>query len=376
MSLRLWISITGALAALALCGLATSCTEPNPAYDPDPLLAGECRSGTEVTETFSAFGRPEKLDLLFIVDTSGDVDGLQEVLANSVSRYGELLRMAEIDARAAVATTNASGEVQLAGPGVSAAGCESNDTVVSDVDGSTFADELRCNLLLGARDRAFDQPLMVLDRLLAAGTGTEFFRSDARLMVVVATKDDDCSSEEELSGSPGDGCTAEDRELVEVPELVARWREDREATDELALVAIAGPPSGVSADEARPVCSSTLGSVYPANRLYRATQLFGDQGFFASACTDDVFGPLATAFDSFVSRSTVTLCPNSVVVQEPLSVLASNEDGEEAVQFGSDGFVFMGSTDDCPQGAIRFAGDALRGADEVEIDYCTIAAPQ
>lgn len=57
-------------------------------------------------------------------------------------------------------------------------------------------------------------------------------------------------------------------------------------------------------------------------------------------------------------------------------MLASNEDGEEAVPFGSEGFVFMGSTDDCPQGAIRFAGDALRGADEVEIDYCTFATPE
>ena len=71
--------------------LAAGCVSENPAYDPNPLLPDECREGAEVSETFASFGRPEKLDILFVVDGSGDgVEALLRFLVFGLLRLFQL----------------------------------------------------------------------------------------------------------------------------------------------------------------------------------------------------------------------------------------------------------------------------------------------
>lgn len=348
---------------IALLAL-TACTRPNPAYDANPELPDSCRTGVETSEKFTAFPDPAKLDILFVVDASGDdPQALQEVFANAVAPIGGALRELDLDVRAAVATTDASAG-SLAGPGKSGPDCEGNAKLVADLGEDDWGTTLRCNLFAPMAESRFDQPLAVVDGLLAEPP-EGFLREDARLLVVVGTRGDDCSSSSPLTGAPRQVCPTAD--LDDVQTLVEGWLAAIPTRDALGLAVFAGPPSEVGAAEGRPVCSSTVGSALAANRLFEATTLFGELGYFSSICTDDVFRPLADVITSFAGDATTTICPASELTHEPLEVLA----GGQPVPLGEAGFTYLGPTADCANGAIRFASDALRDVDEVEITYCT-----
>ncbi len=356
------------LPLLALAAVA--CTEPNPAYDPNPVALGECRAGVEVGETISEFERPEKLDVLFVVDGSGDVEDLQQVLSDSVSEFLGTLNLLALDTHVAVATTDASGEAQLARPGRLADGCASNSTVVAKSTDSNWISATRCNVFQGGQSGSgFDQPLRVVERLVDAGAGQEFFRADARLLVVIVTKDDDCSSEDPLSGIPRDVC-ANNPDLVDVGDTIDAWRASRLTTDSFALAVIAGPPSDQERMDRRPVCSSTVGSVFPANRLFRATELLGDGGYFSTACTDDIAPWLISIGKDFAANGTATFCPGAELAHEPLSVVLFDGEDQEEVRLG-EGYRYLGSTDSCENGAVQFAASSLRGIDEISLEYCS-----
>lgn len=348
------------------------CTQPNPAFEPDPYLPGECREGVEVAETFETFERPEKLDVLFVMDSSGDVGDLQDVVARAMPQFAALLDEANVDGAIAVATSDASSDAMLSGPVTDVEGCEDNDVAVAKTSSSNWSEAVACNLRQGNDGSDFDQPLGVVDTHLSAGAGNEFFRSDARLLIVVVTKNDDCTTREPASGAAEEVCHDEDV-LVDVVDMAREWRDGRTASDSIALAVFGGPPSRVAEEQGRPVCNSTIGAVEPGNRLYRATRAFGDLGFYFSACTDDVFAPLATVVDRFVDDATVTLCPGAALVHEPLSVVSTTEEeGQQPVPFGPDGFLYLGATSDCQEGALEFSGDAIRGVEQIDVEYCTL----
>lgn len=365
--MRRWrTAILGCVWPLALA--VGGCTEPNPAYDPAPV--GDCSDGTEVGETFSDFERPEKLDVLVVVDASGDVEDLQRELSVAVGEFLRTMEILEIDTRAAVATTGATG-AELAKPGRLADGCETNDVVIASSTTSNWIEAMRCNVMQGSRDASdFDQPLQVVSRLLEAGAGAEFFREDARLLIVVASKDDDCSSEQMLSGAPREVCPR-NPSLIDVDDAVDGWLSVRMTRDSLALAVIAGPASDESPQAMRPVCSGALGSVYAGNRLHRATLALGRYGLFSSACTDDLAPPLAAVASRFVSDGTVTFCTRQATTREPLSVVTFDGEDQDVVEQGADGYVYLGPDGACETGAIQFAASALRGVEDVSIEYCS-----
>lgn len=356
---------TGLAVGVLSIATAMSCTRANRYYDPNPALPDECRAGVETTATFTAFPRTEKLDLLFVVDASSDDPAaLQEVFANAIAPLGQLLSEMDLDVRAAVATTN-SAHGGLIGPGTAAPGCESNDAVLAELDGE-WGRTMRCNLFAVADVNPFDEPLEVVDALLT-DPPEGFLRDDARLLVVVGTRSDDCSSSEELDGDPREACAT--AELTRVADFVESWRARSTSPDAMALAVFAGPPSVVSSEAGRPVCSSAVGSALPAARLFETARLLGAQGSFDSVCTDDVFRPLAGVIDAFVARGTATLCPPSAMLHEPLAVRAGGAD----VPLGEDGVIYLGPTEGCANGALRFAAPALAGVDEIELTYCTEA---
>src|SRR5690606_6517639 len=102
---RMKNSIFLSLAAFGLLG----CTEPNPAFNPDPLLPGECRAGNRAEQSFDAYERPEKLDVLILVDSSGDVERMQDKFAQAAQPWLEDLKARGLDVWAAVTTTDLDG---------------------------------------------------------------------------------------------------------------------------------------------------------------------------------------------------------------------------------------------------------------------------
>ncbi|MEZ4461417.1 MAG: hypothetical protein R3E66_17210 [bacterium] len=363
-----------AIFSLIVALAAIACTEDNPVYNANPLLPGECREGTESTETFETFERPEKLDVLFIVDNAGDVEDLQQSMAVAAAQWLDGLKD-DLDIEVAVATTDGTVGPRLAPPGTSAMGCEGNTAQVAKSSQSNFSRLIACNIIQGDAGNPFQQSLAVLDGLVF-GTSPEtlgFFRSDARLLVVVLSNEDDCSHEGTLSGDgpPRQVCSDNAADLDSVTDLVDKLQTLRQTTQGFALAVIAGPPATGDSTELRPVCSSSLGAAYPSPRLYATARLLDDRGQFFSACAEDFITILGDLTDRFARANTVSLCPSKALVQEPLDVTAFDADDEPTpIRLGSSGFQFLGPTDHCPNGEFGFNAAALEGTARVEVTYC------
>lgn len=283
------------LVTISLLGLlAAGCVDDNPGYAPESGLPEVCR-GVETVE------QPDKLDILMVVDNSGDVEGEQERLASALPAFLDTIAARDISVRVGVATTDGSAAPGLAPPGQIAAGCGGNvQAIASSDDGGDWTEIAACNVVQGEDGQPRQQALEVIERSVVERPGNleAFLREDARLLVVVFSNEDDCSSGAQLGGEGAvrTQCVRNAGRLTKVSSYVEAITQGAPSSDGVALAVISGPPSSreVGPDESvRPVCQSTLGAAYPANRLFEAATLFGDDGVFENLCTDDLSFTLA-----------------------------------------------------------------------------------
>lgn len=357
-------------------GCVLGCTEPNPAYNPDPLLPGECRDGIESTETLESFERPDKLDVLFIVDNSGDVEDLQNAMAIGAARWLDGLKD-ELDIHVAVATAEATASPTLAPPGTTAEGCQGNTTAIARSSQSNFQRLVACNIIQGDQGDAYQQSLGVLEGLLFETVPAEFgfFRDDARLLVIVVSNEDDCTHESTLTGAgpARQNCVDNLDKLSNINSLTERIPALSNTPQGFSLVVISGPPSAADTTELRPVCSSSLGAAYPSPRLYATTRLLGPQGHFVSACTEDFITILGDLTQRYALAEHIALCPAKQLAHEPLDVTGFNQDEDpNPITLGAEGFLFLGPTEFCPNGELNFNADALLDVERVEVRYCAV----
>ncbi len=358
---------------LAIVLLSLGCTEPNPAYNPDPFLPGECREGVKFEESFDDFEAAEKLDVVFVVDNSGDVDAMQEAVAESVPGFLKSLTDADVQVRASVVTTDASRALVLAPAVDDREGCDGNSSTVVESSDDDWRNAVACNVLQGSEGAPVSEPLSVLQGLFTdLDPRVGLFRDDARKLVIVVTNEDDCSGGEATGqGSVRQACAdaAADGQLLDVENVVESVKGFAKSDRGVALAVISGPAAAIE-DEVRPVCSSRIGAVYGANRLEQATTLMGEQGYFGNLCRSDLSGVFAEVASAVALPQETLFCPGRELLQEPLSV-SGVYDGEKApIRVGDDGFVFLGKTDSCPTGAILVRPDALREAESVDLEYC------
>lgn len=364
-------SIFLSLAAFGLLG----CTEPNPAFNPDPLLPGECRAGNRAEQSFDAYERPEKLDVLIVVDSSGDVERMQDKFAQAAQPWLEDLKARGLDVWAAVTTTDLDGR-PLAPAGDSADGCTGNTTQVVKSSSPNWARILACNVAQGSSGDPFQQSLQKIRTVLESDiAGDTFIREDARLLILVLSNEDDCSHGGMLTnaGSAREECYGAREGLLDLEEFAQTFRDAKSTPEGVAFVAISGPPSDSETDEIRPVCNASVGSAYGANRLSDLSILMGDQGFFTSVCVED-FGPtLNTVTERLGIAKTLSLCSERPMAHEPLAVSAVDEDEElTPIRLGAAGFVYLGATDECENGLLEFQTSALvgAGARRIDVEYC------
>ncbi len=351
-----------------------ACTEDNPAYNPDPLLPGECRAGTSSTETFESFERPGKLDVLFIVDNSGDVEDSQQAMAFAAAQWLQGLKE-DLDINVAVATTDGTVPPRLAPPGTLASGCEGNTTQIARSSQSNFTRLIACNIIQGEDGDPFQQSIGVLDGLFFDTSLSDigFFRADARLLVVALSNEDDCTHTGTLSGDgpPRQICADNPDKLSSITDFVDKLDAIRVTPQGFAFVAIAGPPSASDSDELRPVCSSSLGASYASPRLYATTRLLGDRGHFVSSCAEDFITVLGDLTERYAIATQVSLCPAKKLAHEPLNVTGYDSDDDATpIKLGSAGFQFLGPTTFCPNGELGFNAAALADVARIEVTYC------
>lgn len=361
----------GPALVLILTLAAGACTQENPAFESDPFLPGECRSGSEFTETIEGFARPDKLDILIVVDNSGDVLDLQTALADALPEF--LNPLSDLDVHVGVATTDATGAARLAQPGTVLEDCASNGDRVARSEASNFTRVAQCNVVQGDDGDPFQQSLGVVRRLFfdASPQDLGFFRSDARLLVLIASNEDDCTSESPLGPSQQarQTCLDESSSLVDVDELLESLEALKKPVEALKFAVLSGVPDSEDNDQVRAVCSSGLGAVYPAPRLFALTEALGDRGAFRNACVENLRSTMRE-LARHASPRTTTLCPSRPLAHEPLAVDAVVDGQRQTIRVGEDGFTFLGRTEACPNGALQFNGLSLARATAVEATYC------
>ncbi|MFU8802677.1 MAG: vWA domain-containing protein [Bradymonadaceae bacterium] len=373
-----------ALVALCLCSLALGCTQENPAYNPDPLLPGECRAGIEVSETFASFERPEQLDMLIVVDNSGRVTELQKSLARALMPMLDVLEEEELDVRVGVMTMDSTVEIGLAPASSRGDGCESNTTQVANSAQRNWKSIVSCNVQQGDGGDAFQRSMEVIYRSVVSEPESlsRFRRESARLLILVLTNEDDCSAREAfpVSGdvSPRNACVWNQDKLIDVGDWSRAIRGEATTPEGISLAVISGPPSSrvyEHGEAVRPVCEGGIdtGGAYASNRLYDATAAFGASGRFYSVCVNELDRQMMELGRELAITSTTTLCPGQKLAHEPLAVDALDEDEKErSVPLGEHGFMFLGRSAECETGALQFNADALRDAQAVTTMYCVV----
>ena len=356
----------------------TACTEPNPAYSPGPFLPDECRDGEEVSEVFESFEQPNQVDLLFMVSSADWMADKQRALSNSVEPMLEALEESGVDLRVAVSTMDPAQGSPLAPAGTEGPGCAGNADTIVEIGDEGWKDAVACNLRTGTAGDRRQRPLDILESVLVDNplALTDFRRDRARLVVVMVTSQDDCSGDQfnDDPETPARNlCAWQSEDLLDVDQWSQEIQQAFGAPEGFSLAVISGPRGGSMPQPEDPVlsvCSSTLGSSYPAPRLHQAARALGHQGLFLSACEFDYADHLLAVADSLVMSPGVTVCPAELMAHEPLAVTGVDGDGaEEELIFGRD-YAFPGSTESCPNGSILLKRQDAIFFEKLELTYC------
>ncbi len=369
--------VRGGSVLVAVVMALSGCTEANPAYQPGPVLPGECRVGAETSETFAGFELPQKVDLLVVVP---DAPG-EQTMAFQEALLPELLDQVEeasrdLDLQVGVVSPGGP-RTGLAVANQEVRGCEGfeDSPAVIDTGVEDWRALLECTVMQGSRGARRQR---VLDSLGSGYVedGLDLVRGDARQVVLVVTPEDDCSGpdfEDDGTNTFRDLCSWQRDTLLNVERAVESLQETAGAPEGFSLVVIGGPPTSQDpavGEELEPACESGLGPVFPAPRLYEATRLLGEQGVFMNACVEDFSGLLGEVFEGVVHGDGVTLCPELIVAQEFLEVVGIDANDDRDLVFGEDYF-FAGPTRVCPEGALRLMGDPGE-LEEVFLRYCAL----
>jgi hypothetical protein len=373
----------------SLTTLAWGCKTENPDFDPDQLPPGVvCAEGTETRQVVSTLENPSKLDVLFVVSNTARDSSAQRRLALAMPAFVDALRELGIDYQVGV-TLGHTVEPTDSGKLVAVntiAGCEDARRIVtpSTVDGDRI---LACNVRVGEEGSSLQQPLEAAHDALTirvnepaeAGGNGGFVRRDARQLVVFVGYRDDCSHEDAQLASDiptMTSCRWAGAELTPVSFFAQRLAGLKSTSAGVAIGVIAGDDDGidlVSPNRAAPTCfDSEETQVFAAPRLIELVSIFEPTSHFESACSASYSKALVRMVDRLVRPGPLTICPQARLAGPPLAVrLVTGGETTELESGGSDGYVYVGATDTCANGAVQISPNALKaGSGGLELDFC------
>jgi hypothetical protein len=178
------------------------------------------------------------------------------------------------------------------------------DAPWSDGPSSTFKDEFACLAELPANDSAvIEMPLLATQLALGPqsapdGPNAGFFtpQSDALLVVVIITNEEDCSIQDggRLMFDGAGMCDDEGSEGLLTPKSMKAFLDDLTGGEgRFFMVVLAGPGPGK--------CESIFGQAWEAFRLKKMVKELGDYGMFGSLCEDDLWLSLEKALGSITA---------------------------------------------------------------------------
>ncbi len=330
-----------------------SCTDANPGYQSDPSLPGECRRGEAINQTFDNFEQSDLLDILFVVDASGNSETLLNLTKEALPGFLERFENKEIHVKMGVATTQRKSKIS------SGENCAESIKIVDSVDDSNWKEIAACNTTQKLEADAADEPLSVALAL----QNSALWRKRAKRLVVIISRDDDCSGANISGDKPREKCNDAERMPLNVFE--EGFLKDIKSEEGFTLAIIAGPSSG---DVNRPVCNSSVGPVYAANRLNELADSLGERAIRQNLCGNNLGPPLKKIAEKIVASGT-TLCAQKKMEHEPLRVV----DGEDRIlNLGKDGFIYEADQHSCENGAIVLDHSGSRALEEVKVTYCVL----
>jgi hypothetical protein len=181
------------------------------------------------------------------------------------------------------------------------------------------------------------------------GLNEGFIRSNAHLLVVVVSDEDDCSDYAALEGQPPQACYTEDQKLVPVQEIVQDFRALKDDPDDIQIGAIVGQRG------------SSCPDVYPGQRYIEAAAYTG--GIVGDICESDWSSLLTElGLNAVGIRTSFQLTASA-----KLDSLVVSVDGEELEMDERNGWTYDDST--C---YITFNGDSVPERDSEIVATYTV----
>ncbi len=383
------------LLALVPVLAAVGCKEGNEQFDADPVAGDGCALGREVAQLDESFEDPRRVDVLFVVSDAPGTESLQRRLSTAIPRFIALLDSDGLDYHIGVTTgdarsASATGSLRLGGDGV--AGCEAPSRIVTPADGELAARHAACNALVGTRGPHLQQPL---DAAVAAltvrasepdedGGNFTFLRPRARLLIIFVTDRDDCSGagvaiEGDTAQSVASRCAQVADTLTSVTGSDAGFAERLRALkldpESVAVGVFGGSDDGretAEGDVLEASCADAEGAaVYPTTRLIRLVDALHPRSVFEPACAGS-FGVSIAHVARLGEPTAFTVCARHEVLGSPIGVELLEGSTRSSLSAGTEGFVFLGATEVCPNGAVAVSPEVLTsGNSSVELRYCT-----
>lgn len=373
---------TFALAAVTLLG---ACTEDNPAFDPDPLPAGEtCLDGRQTVQEVAAFEDPGAIDILLVVSNAPGTGPIQQRLATAMPRFVSLLDAHGLDYQIGVThgdTRSPDATGALRAGGQDNPDCDDAPRLITP--GANAGRFAACNVLQGeAGNTAQELGEAAVAALTVRATEPQdnggnagFLRPRARLMVFFVTDRDDCSNDGvDLTrfgaNNAVTSCALAGDELTPVDELAQALVSLKPSLSAVSVAVIGGSDDGrdlAQGENQQPTCADAEGnSVFPTTRLIALTELFGERSVFESACAAS-YGVSAAHVTDLAAPGDLVVCAEAIVTGTQVSVELGSDDLEQGV----DGFVYLGRTEACDNGAFQISSERLIGSDDsLALRYC------
>lgn len=351
--------------------VSQGCTEPNPAF----IEPEKCGDNEFLYQQSFAATHPDKLDVLFVVDSTREAGAARYALRESA---GEIIAaLGAMDYRIGVTTTDGTGRLY-----VPSAACPSEGFATPDQPSPV--ESLTC--LLNVAEGPLTPPAGIESMLNAVrkDVNANFIRSDARLLVVVVSVYDDCSSNGLIRGPNLDNCEWQQGALTPIlgegglAGPMGNIKQDANAT---ALAVIVGPDDGrvfTVNTNPEPACSGVNGTALHGTRYRELASALGNWGYSESVCAGSLTASVVAAIQQLGYSSEARYClgkPVSGGVREVELLPPGAETGTGTLLEGNTeaGYAFIGASRECANGLVAVSEEArqtVRADSHLQILFC------
>jgi hypothetical protein len=362
------------------------CTEPNPLYQDEFL---HCEAGDLVIQPFQ-MTHPQKVDILFVVDNSDSMSEVQLALSESLIGFIDTLNSHEtLDYHLGVISTDIGEIGRLQTGQINLDDCPEVQVRFVTRNTPNGAIQAACNVRLGEDGDPYQAGLEAIRYALAGpaaepgGENDGFLRKNARLVVIVVSNEDDCSSLTDAAFDEPLECIWSPDELNPLSLYAGDTQSffplikapmEGQAID---FIAIVGPDDSMSyeePEEPEPSCSG-IAEAYSGRRYLSVVSMMGDRGAFYNICTPQYEDIMEEIANQHIMARSELICPLLNIEGVPLRVILKDENNN-LIELPEDntGYIYLGPDDNCPHGNLLIS-TALRGHGEeekIEVTYCTL----